>query len=743
MGRAVLSDDLPVRRGVDISSTDTEVPSGYEALARLTSEGACSLDVLVSGVHCAGCIQKIESSLSALPDVEGVRLNFSTRRLNMRWRGAAQRGNELVALVKKLGYDVRPFDARAHLEETQEEKFLLLCLGVAGFATGNIMLLSAGLWTTDTESMGLALRDFMHWVSALIAIPSVLFSGQPFFRSAFKALSHGRTNMDVPISVGVTLACVMSIFEVLRHAEHVYFDSAVMLLFFLLIGRYLDFRARRHARSAATDLLSTLSGFARVLEGGQARNVPIRDLKEGMAVLVSAGEKFPVDGVVLDGTAEVDTSLVTGETLPRVVPAGGDVYAGTINLSGPVTLRVAKAAEDSLLSDIVRLMEKAEQGQAQYVRLADRVAKMYTPVVHILAAAAFLLWWGVVGIAWQEALMIAVTVLIITCPCALGLAVPVVQVLATSRLMKAHVMVKSGDALERLAKADTVIFDKTGTLTLGHPKLEISGAPEDLKLAASLASHSRHPLSQALVEAYHGPLLTLSDVQEVPGQGLSGVYEGKTIRIGSRKWCGSSDASAAKGPELWLAAEGRKPVLFSFNDRLKEDSRQTVQALREDGLKVILLSGDRMDVALDIAQKAGIEEENVFAEKTPLEKFDILEGYKKQGHRVLMVGDGLNDAPVLAGADVSMAPGTAVDMAQSAADIVFMGKKLSPVSETRRVAAFSQKLVWENFVLAMIYNAIAIPLGFAGMVTPMVAALAMSGSSIVVIANSFRLRGRV
>ncbi|MCB1839497.1 MAG: cadmium-translocating P-type ATPase [Alphaproteobacteria bacterium] len=741
MGRPSLSHDL--QNGHTVNTGEGSALSGYEALVRPTSEGACSLDVVVGGVHCAACIQKIESTLSAQSDVESARLNFSTRRLNIRWHGLPERGNELVALVQKLGYDVRPFDARANQEESEEEKFLLICLGVAGFAMGNIMLLSVGLWSTDTQTMGMATHDFLHWISALIAIPAVIFSGRPFFRSAFKALSHGQSNMDVPISVGVLLACIMSFGEVLRHAEHVYFDSAVMLLFFLLIGRYLDFRARRHARSAATDLLSTLSGFARVVENGKTRNLPIRDLKEGMVVLVAAGEKFPVDGEVVEGIAEVDTSLVTGETLPRLVSLGGDVYAGTMNLSGPVTLRVAKAAEDSLLSDIVRLMEKAEQGQAQYVRLADRVASLYTPVVHLLAVSAFVLWWGVMGIAWQDALMISVTVLIITCPCALGLAVPVVQVLATGRLMKTHVIVKSGDALERLAKADAVIFDKTGTLTLGHPKLESAGNPEDLKLAASLASHSRHPLSQALAEAYDGPVSTLTDVEEFPGQGLSGSFQGKKVKIGSRAWCGLADASAAKGPELWLAFEGHKPVVFTFTDALREDAAETIAKLRRDGLKVVLLSGDRKDVASDIALKAGIEADHVYAEKTPPEKFQILEDLKSKGHNVLMVGDGLNDAPVLAGADVSMAPGTAVDMAQSAADIVFMGKALSPVYDTRSVAVFSQRLVKQNFMLALVYNLVAIPLGFVGLVTPMVAALAMSGSSLIVIANSFRLRGRL
>ena len=741
MENADFSNDSPHQRAIKTGLR--EATDGYDSLVRETPEGAFRLEVMVGGVHCAGCIQKIESTLMDQTGVENARVNFSTRRLAIWWTGERARANDLVALVERLGYEVRPFDAHAGREESEEEKFLLLSLGVAGFAMGNIMLLSVGLWSTDTETMGFATRDFLHWISALIAIPSVVFSGRPFFRSAFKALSHGQTNMDVPISVAVTLACGMSLFETLRHAEHVYFDSAVMLLFFLLIGRYLDFRARRSARSAATDLMSTLSGFARVEEDGRIRTVPIRDLKPDMCVLVSAGEKFPVDGVIEKGEAEVDTSLVTGETLPRTVKAGLEVYAGTINLSAPVTIRVSKAAEDSLLADIVRLMEKAEQGQAQYVRLADRVAKLYTPVVHGLALAAFILWWGIVGIAWQKAMMISVTVLIITCPCALGLAVPVVQVLATGRLMKSRVLVKSGDALERLAKADTVIFDKTGTLTYGRPEMVSSHAPQDFQLAASLASHSRHPLSKAVVAAYNGPLLELTDVQEVSGKGVSALYQGRQVKIGSRQWCGDQDANVSQGPELWLLVEGQAPVLFQFSDVLREDTRETVARLIKDGLAVYLVSGDRESVSRHIGESAGIPADQVLSEKTPTKKYDILEGLRKEGRHVLMVGDGLNDAPVLAGADVSMAPGTAVDMAQSAADIVFMGDKLSSVKDVRDVAVFAQKLVRQNFLLALLYNLIAVPLGFAGLVTPMIAALAMSGSSLIVIANSFRLKAIV
>ena len=713
------------------------VTSGYESLAHKNDEGAYELSVLVSGVHCAGCIQKIESSLAQEQDIHQARLNFSTRRLSIVWDGDADRANDYVHTVEALGYGVLPYDTEAEKSETKaEERFLLLCLGVAGFAMGNIMLLSVGVWSTSMETMGTATRGLMHWVMAGIALPTVLFSGRPFFRSALKALSTGHTNMDVPISLALILASGMSLFEVINHGEHVYFDSAVMLMFFLLIGRYLDFRARKNARSTATDLLSTLSGFARVIEGDKTRQVLIRDLQEGMHVRVAAGEQFPIDGVVTVGTSEVDTSLVTGETLPREIAGGMDVFAGTLNLSAPVTIKVAKVAEDSLLADIVRLMEKAGQGQARYVRLADKAAKLYTPVVHTFAALAFLGWFFLGGLVWQDALLIAVTVLIITCPCALGLAVPVVQVLASGRLMKNGVLVKAGDALERLARIDTVLLDKTGTLTRGRPELEGQYNDSDLQLAASIAAHSTHPLSRAL--AYDDTLLEIKNVQEHPGKGLEGIYDGKTVQLGSRAYCGDQNTPPSENLELWLSIAGENPVAFHFTDHLREDTSHVISQLKKTGLNPIMLSGDRQSVADKISKEAGIE--RVYAEQTPPEKFAVLEDLKHEGHKILMVGDGLNDAPVLAGADVSMAPGTAIDMAQNAADIVFMGDRLAPVYETYQTACLTQKLVKQNFALAVVYNIIAVPLALAGLVTPLIAAIAMSGSSLIVIANSFRLR---
>lgn len=692
---------------------------------------------MVSGVHCAGCIQKIESSLANEQDVENARLNFSTRRLAVMWRGDASRANDYVHRVETLGYGVQPYDARTEQEETKtQERFLLLCLGIAGFAMGNVMLLSVGVWSTSVEAMGMATRDLMHWISAIIALPTILFSGRPFFRSALGALSKGHTNMDVPISLALLLAGGMSLFETINHGGHVYFDSAVMLMFFLLIGRYLDFRAKKNARSTATDLLSTLSGFASVVEGQKLRRVLIRDLEEGMMVRVNAGEKFPIDGVITRGKSEVDTSLVTGETMPREIIEGTEVFAGTMNISAPVTLRVAKAAEDSLLADIVSLMEKAGQGQAAYVRLADKAAQLYTPVVHSAAALAFFGWWLVGGMEWQSALVIAITVLIITCPCALGLAVPVVQVLASGRLMRNGVLVKSGDALERLARVDTVLLDKTGTLTLGCPKLDGEYDSAALALASSIAVHSSHPLSQAL--HYDGELLNVEDVKEHAGQGLDGVYNGQVIKLGSRAYCGDENVAPLEKLELWLSVDGQSSVPFYFVDQVREDAAQTVAQLKSHGLTPIMLSGDRQSVADKVSEEVGIK--HVYAEVSPLEKFEYLGELQREGRKVLMVGDGLNDTPVLAAADVSMAPGSAIDMAQNAADIVFMGDRLAPIFDTYQVARMTQKLVKQNFALAVIYNVIAVPLALGGFVTPLIAAIAMSGSSLVVIANSFRLR---
>ena len=700
--------------------------------------GTHSLNLLVEGMHCPSCVAIIENGLRKQPEITNARLNLSTKRLKVTWNGGADLGDKWMQAVNDMGYRAVPFDPNtSETFEAREEKFLLRCLAVAGFASGNLMLFSIPMWTSDSVEMGGATRNMFQWIQVLIAIPAILYCGLPFYRSAWNAIKNRQTNMDVPISVAVLLTTFMSLFEVSHRGLHSYLDSGVMLLFFLLIGRYLDARAKGKARGAAHDLLKMMTGFATQLHpDGKQETIPLADIKEGMILLVSAGEKIGPDGEVLEGTSEIDTSLITGETMPQKVVVGTKLFAGTINISAPIRMCVTKAGERSLLSEIIKLMEHAEQSQARYVTIADKISGWYTPVVHILAAATFIGWyvWG--GAAWQVALLYATTVLIITCPCALGLAVPVVQVLATGKLMRQGILIKSGSALERLARITHIAFDKTGTLTLGKPELLGEYPPIQLQLAASLAAQSKHPLSQAISRAYKNELLSIA-AKEVASCGLEAEVQGKRVRLGRRDWCGITTESHDDTLELWLSIEGQTAIRFTFADKLRADAKTVVQQLQLAGLRTLLLSGDREEVVTTMAKEIGIEQAK--ARLSPLDKCARLDALKQQGACVLMVGDGLNDAPSLASASVSMSPASAMDITQNVADIVFQGDKLKPVLTAWNIAKFSQVLVQQNFLLAILYNAVAIPMAVAGYVTPLVAAIAMSSSSLIVIANAMRL----
>ncbi len=704
--------------------------------------GGHRLYLMVEGLHCGGCVRKIETALQPLKGVREARVNLTTRRLTIAWDGPARRGDDFARAVEGLGFKVVPYEpARLTADDARQEKELLRCMAVAGFAAANVMLLSVAVWAGHVEGMGPATRTLMHWFSALIALPAIVYAGRPFFRSALAALKARTTNMDVPISLAVLLASGMSLVETMNQGKHAYFDSAVMLLFFLLIGRYLDRRARGKARSAAERLLTLgASAVTVIAEGGKRLLLKPEEVQPGMTVLAAAGERISVDGRVLDGESEVDTSLITGESLPTRAGHGTRVFAGTLNMAAPLTLEVTATGERTLLAEIVRLMEVAEQRRARYVSLADRLAKVYAPVVHLLALATFLGWWLLAGLAWQPALMIAIAVLIITCPCALGLAVPAVQVIASGRLLRSGLLLKSATALERLALVDTVVFDKTGTLTLGRPDLvDLVVAPEDLELAASMAANSRHPLARALCRAAPD-VPAASGAKEIAGCGLLLETPEGEVRLGSRRWTGVEADEAASGPELWLTRPGRTPQRFAFTDRPRADAREVVAELQRRGLRVELLSGDRAPTVAAVAETLGIATWQ--AELAPGDKVARLEQLAAEGRSVLMAGDGLNDAPALSAASVSVSPSSAVDISQTAADAVFQGDALRPVVELLDVAKRAERLVKQNFALALVYNAFAIPLAVAGFVTPLIAAAAMSGSSILVISNALRLARR-
>lgn len=718
-----------------------------EPFVRRFSDGRSHVDLMVSGLHCAGCIAKVERALKAHPAVSFARVNLSTGRVGVDWDGERAGSREIVSIVEGLGYEARPFDAEAYAGQSDdvEGRLLLRALAVACFASGNVMLLSVSVWAGADA----ATRDLFHWLSALIAMPAVAYAGRPFFASAYKALSAGRLNMDVPISLAVVLAAGMSLFETIGHGDRIYFDASVTLLFFLLAGRVLDHMMRARARSAVTQLLALSASSALVVsEDGETRAMPIDRIAAGAVVLVAAGERVPVDGTVIDGASDVDRSLVTGESLPERLSQGDEVLAGTLNLTAPVRVRVTATGEDTFLADVVRLMEAAESGKARYMRLADRAARVYAPAVHIIAALAFVGWMWWTGGDWRVSALTAIAVLIITCPCALGLAVPVVQVVANGVLFRRGVMVKDATALERLAEVDTVVFDKTGTLTMGQPRMVAAETVDvdDLAIAAGLARESRHPLSKALVATAKSLGVRPREADKIvehPGFGLEGQSQGKTVRLGSADWCGNAvlDEGGAEADEaiiLCLDTGNGKVTVFRFEDQLKADARETVNDLSARGLSVEILSGDRQSVVAATAQELGVG--RFVAAAKPQTKVSHLETLAADGKRVAMIGDGINDAPALAAGYASIAPAGASDVGRAAADFVFLGDRLQSVTLAISVAKSARRLIMQNFGLALVYNLIAVPVAVLGFASPLVAAIAMSVSSLAVTANALRLR---
>ncbi|PCI33419.1 MAG: heavy metal translocating P-type ATPase [Alphaproteobacteria bacterium] len=704
---------------------------------------------LVEGLHCPSCIREIEGALQKNPIISNVRLNLTTQRLAVQWSpdhpDNAANSDQVIETLKGLGFKGYLFkDDPSAAEGDKEGRWLLICMGIAGFAMMNIMLLSVSDWSgTD---MGDQTRGFFHWISALIALPAAAIAGLPFYKSAWTALKSRRLNMDVPISLAVILSLMMSVMQTLTRGGDTYYDAAVMLLFFLLIGRFLDRKMRNHARATAHNLMSYRPSKATVVNpDGDTSSCSIELLATEMVVRVAPGERIPVDGVIVRGTSEVDTSLVTGETLPVKATLDDKVFAGTMNVSGALDIRVTALTGKTLLDEIIGLMETAEQGRAKYVRLADKAAQIYAPAVHLLALSTFLGWMIFTSVGWEQSLITAIAVLIITCPCALGLAVPVVQIVASSRLFNNGILVKAPDGLERLAEIDTIVFDKTGTLTLGQPEIANGDelAPETLELAASLAKTSTHPLCRALVVACHDrdipTIATDSPLHEEPGMGLKATINGREVRLGNREWCDVDMAIQAntRYSELWLKAEGKEAIFLAFQDRLRKDAVQVVAWFQNKGFDILLLSGDRPDVVADVAAKLGITE-FVGAAK-PQDKIDRLEELKAQGKKILMVGDGLNDAPALRASYVSISPSTAADVSQNAADFIFQSQELDSIVRAWQVSHMSRKLVFTNFALAAVYNLIAVPFAAAGFLTPLIAAIAMSSSSIVVTANALRL----
>ncbi|MFD0857594.1 heavy metal translocating P-type ATPase [Roseovarius aquimarinus] len=676
------------------------------------------LHLSLPGITCAACIAGVERTLSGVPGLRAARVNLGRRRVRIVTAPGVGAAPAMAAL-EAAGFEAHELDDAVIARDTDDPgRALLARIAVSGFAMMNVMALSVAVWSgasATTEAM-------FHWISAAISLPALAFSAVPFFASAASALKVGRVNMDVPIAIAILLACVTSLHETIYSAgADTWFEAALSLTFFLLAGRYLEHRARATARSAAAELTALEVARATLIEGASRRSIAVAEIAPGDLIALSAGARAPVDGIA-EGAATLDRSALTGESAPVRIAAGEPICAGESILDAPVTLRATARAEDSALRRLAALVEVAETGRHRYSGIADRAARLYAPLVHGLAAVAFAGWYYATG-DMHLSVGIATAVLIITCPCALGLAVPAVTASMTGRLFRGGVLLKSETALERLADVDCVLLDKTGTLTQGTPALpELSDHAAGVALA--LARGSDHPVSRAIAAALRGrEAAEVEDIREIAGEGVRGTWKGAPVSL----------SRGEGGTELRL---GGDIIPLPMTEALRPGAAEMVAALGAAGYEVRMLSGDRPEAAEALARTLGIT--HVHAAMRPEGKAALVEELSAEGRRVLMVGDGLNDTAALAAAHVSLAPASALDAARVASDGLILASDLGSIPEALRAARIALSRIRQNLVISAGYNVIVIPIALAGFASPLAAAMAMSISSITVVMNAVR-----
>ncbi len=714
-------------------------------------ENKFEIVLALDGLHCAACVWLIENLLKKEEKVYFVRINLTKKYLKLRWSGEKQDINQIILPIIRIGYKVFLFDEEfIEEQEKRSGSDLIKRLAVAGFGAGNIMLISIILWFYKTEEIGTATKNFLHLLSALIALPTIIYASKPFFHSAFLAIRNKRSNMDIAISVAIFLACVTSFFQSLNSAQHIYFDSATMLCFFLLIGKYLDLKARKKVFQASKEFAFLNSNYARIInENNVSKIIAAREVKKGQIILVALGEKVACDGILIDEMGEFDNSIISGESLPQTISKNQEVFAGAVNLGPNVRIRVSKAQNESLTAKIKAIIENCENYKGKYVRICDKISVFYTPIVHILALATFSFWYFIKSSLFEDSIVNAVSTLIITCPCALALAVPIAQSLAISSFLKNSILLKSGEIIEKINGAKIFIFDKTGSLTYGKPKItkfyclnrEISKTEESefLKIAASLAVKSNHPVSKAIFEYYNNQIIDLNVIEE-NGHGLKSFYLEKTLKIGKADFVFTKEYALKKvenDKQKTFFRCGDDFFVFYYEDILKSDAGDVISELKKLGKRVILLSGDEKEIVTKTAFELGIDE--YFYEKNPIEKTKILQNLKNEQGKIVMIGDGVNDSACLALSDIAISFFSAASISQNSADVIIQNLNLSPILQILKISKQSLKIIKQNLAFSLTYNLLAIPFAFLGFVTPLVAALAMSLSSLVVVLNSLRI----
>jgi len=726
---------------------DPEVQRGFVHIA---ASGECDAALMIEGVRCTACVWLNQRVLGQLPGVLGVGINATTHRAQLRWDPQRIQLSEILATVRRIGYRAHPYDARAQeTAQRAERKQSLWRLFVSGFGMMQVMMYALPVYLAEPGSMAPDIEQLMRWAGLILTLPVVVYSAGPFFQTAWRDLRQKRMGMDLPVALGIGVAFAASVWSTARGHGEVYFDSISMFVFLLLCGRYLEIRAR-HAVARSLDFLSRAipEVALRLSPEGQPEQVAVSALRPGDKVLVRSGERVPADGVVEEGNGFVDESLLSGESRPVAMQAGDRLTGGSSNVAGALLMRVDRIGADTVLSSIVRLMQQAAAERPQLVANAERITGWFVAVTLALAACVAAAWWMIEP---GRALWVAVSVLVVTCPCAISLATPVALTVATGRLARQGLIVCRGHVIETLARATDVVLDKTGTLTFGQ--LRLSGTrvladmdeSECLGIAAALERGSMHPIAKALIAAAPAGA-GAGNVRHRAGSGVEAELGGHVYRLGRPDFAmparaAISAATLAAIPPgssvALLADESRCLALFVLDDALRQEAGEFVEALRRAGKRVHLLSGDRSQTVARVAAALAIE--SFTGDAAPQDKLRYVQSLQREGRVVAMIGDGINDAPVLAQAGVSIAMGDGAWMSQRQADAVLVSGRLGDLRAAFDTAAHTLAVIRENLLWALAYNLIAVPLAAIGMVTPWMAGIGMSASSLVVILNSLRL----
>jgi len=706
-----------------------------------SSDGTAEATIYVGGMYCAACSWLIETTMARVPGMLSADINPVTHRLRVSWHTAKLGLGGILAALANLGYDPQPLAPEsAARPELLEQRAALKRLLVASLGMMQVMMFAVGLYAGDYQGMDPDMQYFLRWVSLAVTTPVVFYSARPFFRSAWRGVIARAPGMDLPVSIAITAAYVGSIYATLTNAPAVWFDSVVMFVFFLTLGRFLEMRARHRSIDRSTALSNVLPNtVTRCDEDGQT-TIPGSQLVAGDVVLVRPGESIAADGILVDGDTAVDEALLTGEATPKPKSIGDPLLAGSINLDSIVQFRVETTGSDTTLGTISRMSERARYARPTYVQIADRIASTIVVAILIIAAAVGTFWYIT---APDRAFVVTLSVLVVTCPCALALATPAAFAAAGTRLAQLRLLVTNGNAIEALSRSTRILFDKTGTVTRGAPVIEEIEVLDDkfdeeqcLRIAAALETVSTHPIANAFRATEND--VAISDQSVAVGNGVTGVIDNQVWRLGRASFVGAASVGAAlAATDVCLGVEGRLVARFKISDELREDATDTISQLTELGLKAGLISGDSEAVVQRTAGKLGIADYH--ANCSPEDKLEIIRTAQQNGETVIMVGDGINDAPVLAGADASIAPVHGAMLAQTSADIILVGHHLSPVATAVEVSRQTLKIVRQNLAWAIVYNATALPLAALGYVPPWAAAIGMSASSLIVVLNALRI----